>query len=333
MPEHDIRPVSGPHVWRGADLAGRRDWIHPFPATVLGDLDRLAAGAARRGENEDTFDFRATDIPSLHDYCAGVRAALGEGCGFALMRGLPVHAYDMPQLKIMLLVIGHHIGLVGPQGNRAAGIGEVMDTDSEGRREYYYHVGGPLPMHMDPVDVVGLLCVRAAKRGGESRIASSMAVHNEILRTRPDYLRLYYRGFHNYRKVDKRAGQGPMTDHPCPLFAEVGGRLICSYIPSPIVQAVEAGLMTLSPEEEAALDTLERTASRPDMTLEMGLLPGDVQFLNNRHILHNRADYEDFPEVERRRLLLRVWLTMPGWAKYPPNVPHFDVELQNTGAR
>ena len=58
--------------------------------------------------------------------------------------------------------------------------------------------------------------------------------------------------------------------------------------------------------------------------------PGDLQFLNNRVTLHNRGDYEDWPEPERRRLLLRLWLTMPGWTKYPPEISHTDVELDRT---
>ena len=43
---------------------------------------------------------------------------------------------------------------------------------------------------------------------------------------------------------------------------------------------------------------------------------GDIQFLNNHLIVHSRDDYEDWPEPERRRHLVRMllsdfWITTP----------------------
>jgi len=35
---------------------------------------------------------------------------------------------------------------------------------------------------------------------------------------------------------------------------------------------------------------------------------GDIQFLHNHVILHTRTAFEDWPEPERRRHLLRLWL-------------------------
>ena len=115
-----------------------------------------------------------------------------------------------------------------------------------------------------------------------------------------------------------------------PVYADIGGEVICSYLPQPINMAVDEGLMTLDEQERAALAIMDETAERPDLIYQMDLEPGDLQFLNNRVTLHNRGDYEDWPEVERRRLLLRLWLTMPGWTKYPPNISHTDVEQDRT---
>ena len=63
---------------------------------------------------------------------------------------------------------------------------------------------------------------------------------------------------------------------------------------------------------------MNEVAARIDLVLAMDMQPGDVQLVNNRYVLHDRIDYVDYPEMDRRRLLLRVWLTMPGWIKYPP---------------
>ena len=46
--------------------------------------------------------------------------------------------------------------------------------------------------HTDGADIIGLLCLHSARSGGESKLASSYAVYNEILRRRPDLLEVLY---------------------------------------------------------------------------------------------------------------------------------------------
>jgi hypothetical protein len=43
----------------------------------------------------------------------------------------------------------------------------------------------------------------------------------------------------------------------------------------------------------------------------MHFRPGDVQWLRNAFVLHKRTAYEDFAEPERKRHLLRLWLSAP----------------------
>jgi hypothetical protein len=180
--------------------------------------------------------------------------------------------------------------------------------------------------------VAGLLCIREAKRGGTSRIVSSLTVHNEILRERPDLLKILYRGYRQRRREHRRNGGPKLTAHYCPVFADVAGDIVCNYLPRPILLTEQEGLVDFTPLEKEALEILDRTAARDDLRLEMDFQPGDIQFVNNRHIMHGRADYEDHPEMERRRLLLRLWVTIPAWPKYPEYLPHSDAELMTEPA-
>ena len=226
--------------------------------------------------------------------------------------------------------MGARIGMIAPQALGIRRISHVVNTGVEDPEHYYFHIGGPLVMHMDPVDVVGLLCIRRACSGGESRVVSSMAVHNCILETRPDLLEILYQGFYNHRRRATREGGAPVTDYRCPLFARLAdAELICSYIPSSIERAVALGNVRLNDKEREALACLNEVAQSPDLFIDMDLQPGNVQLLNNRVTLHARTDYTDWPEMERRRRLLRVWMTLPGWPKYPPTIVHIDAE---TGA-
>lgn len=43
--------------------------------------------------------------------------------------------------------------------------------------------------HTDAGDIVSLFCLQTAERGGESKLASSWRVYNELAKTRPDLIK------------------------------------------------------------------------------------------------------------------------------------------------
>jgi hypothetical protein len=313
-------------------LAERDDWMRPIGDRVIEELAEVAAEAKSRGQSWQSFDDTLARRPFLSELGAAVRRDLAEGYGFTVLRGMPVARFAPDDLKIAYRAIASQIGVAGAQGDTEKRVVEVIDLQSPDK-QFYNMKGGPLPMHVDPVDVVGLLCVRKAKSGGLSGIASSMAVHNEMLAKHPDALELLYRGYYNLmRNLRGPDGRPPLTDHYCPIFGTAGGDTICSLTRSAVLAAVDAGRVELTDAERAALDLFEAIATRPTMMLQMDLEPGDIQLLNNRVIVHNRTDYVDEIELEHRRLLFRVWLTVPGWAKFPADMPHADAEILTNAA-
>ena len=110
---------------------------------------------------------------------------------------------------------------------------------------------------VDTSDMTTLLCLRAAKSGGGSRVVSSTAVFNAILAERPEHLDILFRGFHN----DLR-GEGPtgdineLTRNRVPVFSEFEGRVSCSYNQRMIQNAAERSGVPLTAQEQAALDFL-----------------------------------------------------------------------------
>jgi len=75
----------------------------------------------------------------------------------------------------------------------------------------------------------------------------------------------------------------------------------------------------MTPLQVEALEEVARISSSPEFYLDMNIGEGDIQFLNNRILLHGRTGYEDFPEVARRRHLLRLWLRVSSWPGLPEN--------------
>jgi alpha-ketoglutarate-dependent taurine dioxygenase len=70
----------------------------------------------------------------------------------------------------------------------------------------------------------------------------------------------------------------------------------------------EKAAQRLTAEQRGALDVLDSVLGRPEFRVEFALEPGQMFFINNRWILHNRTAFQDHAEPERRRHLVRLWL-------------------------
>jgi hypothetical protein len=226
------------------------------------------------------------------------------GAGFALLQGVPVE--DDPDL--ICAGVGSYAGRVVLQGAEHVPVQHVRDqgADPGAAMTRSYQHSGALGYHADPADIVALLCIRPAKSGGLSSIVRSAAVHDELARTRPDLTQVLYQPWWR----DKRTGDRPDSFYQSPVYArDDRGRLSVSYGPDYIRSAQRgAHVPPLSPAQLEAMAVLGQLNSDPQFSVTMDLRPGDMQFLNNHIILHSRTAYEDHPEPERRRDLIRLWL-------------------------
>jgi hypothetical protein len=161
--------------------------------------------------------------------------------------------------------------------------------------------------HTDGADLVGLLCLQKARSGGESKIASSYAVYNEMLRLRPDLVDVMYEPLYWDRNDEQ--GEGEAAFYALPAFADLNGSPRIFYIGWYIRDAQRhPATPRLTNAQREAMELLESIANSPEFSVEMDFEPGDVQLLNNATILHSRESYEDFDDPQRRRHLLRLWL-------------------------
>ncbi len=166
-----------------------------------------------------------------------------------------------------------------------------------------------LPYHSDPSDVVGLLCVRKARRGGLSSLVSVASVHNRLLAEHREYLGLYYRLWSFAHLCEPQPSLSP-------IFSFNQGKLSCRYLRQYIELGHEICGLPLSTVEKEALDLFDAVMLDPAMRMDMMLEPGDLQFANNYAVLHSRNDFEDHDDPAQRRRLLRLWLKMPNAARW-----------------
>jgi hypothetical protein len=259
-------------------------------------------------------------LPTLGATLRRILAEILEGRGFAMLRGFPVDRYPREEQAIAYLGLGSHFGSARSQNAKGHLLGHVKDLglDITDPRVRYYQTSRKLEYHTDSVDIVGLLCLKTAKSGGESFIASSMTLYNEVRARRPDLLAALFEPYPTDRRGEVPEGMKPWFDMP--IFHWHAGRLTCIYVRQYIesAQKLFPEARRLSPAQVEAMDLLDALVNDPQIHLSMAFLPGDMQFLHNHQILHSRNDFENWPEPERHRHLLRLWLAPPGARPLPP---------------
>ncbi len=329
QPDSGQKPVSAPWVWSSSDIAASDDWIYRLSPAAVAEIDRAVADIKRRGLAFEEVTREDFPLPLLEADCAAMRRDLDSGRGFCLIKGVPVAGYDDETLSLIHWGIGAHIGLGVSQSYRGDKIGHVTDMTHTGDTRRAYRSPGGLIMHIDPVDVVGLFCLRKARAGGESLIASSMAIYNTILAERPDLLEVLKTGYRYHHAEIEGTGGKQTSDHKVPVFGMCDGRTICKYVPFSISRGITDGVVTHTPEEAEAFACIEEVSGRPYIVYEMDLEVGDIQYLNNRLVLHGRREYEDFEKLEEKRHMLRLWLEMEDW----PDLPQAMISRQSYDRR
>ncbi len=311
--EHEMparEPLAEPAAWRGDALLGRDVWRVVLDEGQREELCAALATAQARGR--PTGELTAADfpLPTLAKAIADWREEIREGRGFLVVSGVPVERWSDAEAGIVFWCLGLHMGRPGAQNPQGDLLGHVADTGDDASDPYVrlYRTRSHIAYHCDAADVVGLLCLRAARRGGASRIASSVSVYNELLARRPDLIDELYEPFAvDVRNEDR---DGVLHWLPIPPCRFAGGRLRTFWHSDYFRSAERHDDVTVSPRRRELLDLYDEIAAEPGRYLDMDLAPGDIQWLSNHVVIHSRTEYEDDPEPEKKRHLLRLWLSL-----------------------
>ncbi len=304
-------PIESHAAWRGADLANSDAWIVRLTPEQIDELDRARASVRARGLALAEVGRGEFPLPTLAPVIAEWARELASGRGFLLLRGLPVARWGDDDAALIYWGIGQHLGEPGAQNPQGELLGHVVDSGENAGKPLIrlYRTAATIAWHCDLADVVGLLCLRTARRGGASRIVSSVAVYNEVLRQRPDLVDRLYEPFALDTRDEEGSGKRPFLPIPPCRFAHEQLRTFwhSDYFRSAL-RHPEAPRW--SDSENELVELYEDVANDPSLVLEMNFEPGDVQLISNHVTLHARSEYEDWPEPSRKRHLLRLWLSL-----------------------
>ncbi|MBO67471.1 MAG: taurine catabolism dioxygenase TauD [Acidiferrobacteraceae bacterium] len=301
-------PHRDPAIWYRSDWEQCDDWLVELSNKEIEELE-LAVNSSYAIPIPE-LDHRSFCLPKLGFRLSAIRHELISGRGFVLLRGLPVLEWPRETSARAYYGIACHLGQPVPQNAQGHLLGHVIDMGlnpldplSRIYQTSYRHL-----FHTDSADIVGLLCLQTARYGGESAICSSTTIYHEIATHRPDLLETLCQPFHIDRKGEIPKDQE--ETYEMAVFYPTENNVTCIYARDFIEAAQRHSYIPrLTKKQTAALDLIDNLASSDDLRLDIKFLPGDMQFLHNHQILHARTRYEDWPEPDQKRHLLRLWLS------------------------
>jgi hypothetical protein len=304
----ELRPLEVQCEWRRADADAH--YVFHLTDAHLAELDTALHHA--EANCADVLHVTRDDfpLPTLGPDLVRVQDELINGRGVVLIRGLPVDDYGKQRASTIYWGVGMHLGSPWPQNAKGHLLGDVTDQnraldDPNARGNEIGAVA--FPFHSDGSDLVGLFCLNAGASGGASLVANAVAIHNELVRTEPELAASLYDWFAYDFRGEQAPGGKPW--YLMPVFSRRGDRLFVRYI-RPYIEAARRHEDAPRPSDTAreAMNRVDAMCADPEYHLSMMLQPGDMQFVNNYHVLHARNAYTDIRDEGKIRHLKRLWL-------------------------
>jgi len=293
---NSIAKWTGPQVWNSESFSSDKDWIVQLTERDIEEI-HIAVNASIQ-TNTPIGDLTRENFEFNHfgETLLQLQNELLHGKGFTLLRGLPAGDAVSQNAE------GHLLGHVIDQ--RAVQSGETR----------IYQTNRAQPFHSDSCDIVGLLCLRQAKQGGESSIASSAAIHNHLLNVHPESLKQLYQSFQcdRYGEIP----EGKLPSYSVNVFNNIDEQLVCCGMDPDIRSAQRLDEVDeLTQAQLAALDNFQVSAR--ENCLRMSLQRGDIQLVNNLIAVHARESFVDHDDIDQRRYLIRLWLSAAKGRRLP----------------
>ena len=315
LTEQDIKSIliktDGPAAWTKTQMLSDVSWSLDWSTEQINELIMAGKHFLSLGlplEDISTENFPLQTCQTIIDK---VLAELLQGRGFILLRGLPVHEMQTLLSATIYLGLGVHLGSIRSNNGKGHLLGHVKDqgVDVKNKNVRFYQTNKRLDFHTDSSDFVALLCLQKAKTGGESYIASSISLFQEIARRRPDLVPALFEPYPTDRRGEVPAGHFGWFNMP--VFTWHAEQLSCVYIRSYIesAQLNFPDAPRLKSEQIEVMNLIDEILANSDLVLPMSFERGDIQILHNHQILHSRSDFENWPEPERQRHLLRLWVS------------------------
>ncbi len=312
--------LAKPRAWFPKELEQDFSWIHHLSPQAIDEVEEALQHAKASGKA--WLEMTANDFPLKRHAKQAIDHAFAvtqTAYGMCLLKGFPVARWSVEDARLVHWGIGLNVGVATTQ-NRASQV--MNDVRDEGgsykvKNGRGYNTNAGLDFHVDSCDVVALMCLQTAKSGGTSKVTSSMAVVDEVKRLRPDLIPVMQQPFYYSYQGTNDATQPPF--YKCPILGD-DPEFFSLRANRKNVTAAQRDfpeVPRLTPEQIELLDLLDAILPDDKFCYSMQLDRGDLQLLNNYVVIHSRTNFDDHEEPEKKRHLLRLWLSIPQGQRLP----------------
>tara|TARA_B100001059_G_scaffold230307_1_gene264330 strand:- start:1604 stop:2605 length:1002 start_codon:yes stop_codon:yes gene_type:complete len=297
--------------WTTNDLEINKNWLIELDDNDNEELVKATQFAV--DTNKNLYDLTSSDFPLKYFVrkINLIKEQIQSGFGFVVIKKLPIKQFNEEEVKRMLWGIGQYIGYPEKQDRAGALLHVVTDTGANFSKSDHirgFQTNEELQFHTDGADIFALLCIRNAKTGGLSKLVSSVAIFNEIEKVRPDLAQILQKEFH----FDSRT-QNPNDDkiQKIPIFVKHDNLITALYKRRYIRSAQRfEEVPKLTKLQIEALDLIDKLCNDKKFCLSMQLSPGDLEIASNATTFHSRETYEDYADPNKRRCMIRLWLSL-----------------------
>ena len=309
-------PFVGPIAWSQATLSPEDGLVRVTDA-CLEEIEKIVSTLRQNALPLELLAPEDFELRACRAMMRQVKHELDNGVGFVIIDRLPVGKYGTAEHKAFYWVLMQMLARPVAQDRHGNVIHDVRDFGQpEGNGVRSVRTNAGQLFHTDnnfnkcQPRYVALYCLQTAMEGGINSIVSVYTAHNEMLRRYPELLPRLYTPF-LWDRQREHAPDEPMASSN-PVFEYDGTRLLCRWSYRVMINGYKLAGEALDPMGKLALEAFESIVCEPAWKREFYFEPGQIQVIDNTRCAHRRTGFTDFPELERRRHLIRLWLRDEG---------------------
>ena len=303
-----------PRAWTAADAKNDTSWVLRLTAEEAEGFDAALKHARQVGKPFVQMTQADFPLPTASRLALERAIACTQGrWGMCLVKGLPTERWTEDEARLAYWGMGLYMGTARTQNRASQFMNDVRDEGgtykTTGGRGY--NTNASLDFHCDSCDVVGLLCRREAKLGGESKVVSSIALRDEVARRRPDLVEVLQGAWYHSYQGAQAPSEPPF--YMCPILGNDPEHFAMRANRKNVMAAQRdfPEVPRLTPAQIEVLDLMDKVMADPALCFSMWLERGDMQLLNSYVTLHSRTDFQDHDDPSLKRHLFRLWLAVP----------------------
>ena len=311
-----IKATSHP-TWGRQGLEANPSWRIQIPDSIVSSVLILNHWLEARGYSWESSAARGIKIKHLDLLANVIRYYLTRKTGVVLLSGFDV-GHGESAGRLLLSQLGYALGTVI---DKRGILYDVCDRGLDHRQDnvLFSSTCTSPGFHTDSTDadlmpgIVALSCIRTARSGGVNRLVNTLAIYQQLLRSNPEVLHRLCQDFIRDKMILNETGNRSLADriqNSFPVFE--WGRwysgLTCRYMRYWIEAGHTKAQQPLKKTDILALNQFEAALNDEEMTYQLQLQPGDILFLNNHLIAHDRTEYLDWEKPEQKRHLVRMWV-------------------------